>query len=72
MKRNILVIVLLASLMFLLGFTVQSKPQWEYMSTTKEKQLNELGAQGWELVAASPLITSGGTFGQFFFLKRMK
>lgn len=69
MKKNLLIIVI--AVLLLAGWTLQ-KPSWEYMSTTKEKQLNELGAQGWELVAASPLITSGGTFGQHFFLKRSK
>lgn len=53
MKRNILVIVLLASLMFLLGFTVQSKPQWEYkfVLSPTEKKTNQLAAEGWELTA---------------------
>ncbi len=51
-KRNTLLalalLVLLAG-----GFTYQSRTQWEYdfEYAPSEKRTNELGSQGWELVA---------------------
>ena len=46
-----------------------AKTSWEYIirGGLTEQQLNELGAQGWELVAVSQ---SNGSFGMYF--KRAK
>lgn len=51
-----------------LGFTFQARPaQWEYhvenFGTISEKKLNELAAQGWELVATA----HNGEVNQFIF-----
>jgi hypothetical protein len=56
-----------------------SKPQWEYkvvnlkVDKKIEAQLNEFGAQGWELVSYNGFIASGtGVDAGTFFFKRPK
>jgi len=58
------------------GYSQQQRPSrtvWEYkyINDAGEAQLNELGAQGWELVSATSWAreNSGGTN---FFFKRVK
>ena len=73
---NKLIIVLLCAAVLLVGgWTFQPKPQtWEYHvehhGTISKKKLNELGAEGWELVAATE---SGGIAStSSFYFKRPK
>lgn len=69
MRKRLLLLV--AGLLFLtvVGFTQTTTKQqtWEYKYTLKFNDLNKLGAEGWELVAATDYngITS-------FYLKRPK
>lgn len=54
MKRNILLAIALVVLAFTVGFTFQrSQTQWEYKveSGISEKNFNNLGSQGWEIVS---------------------
>ncbi len=53
-KRILLAAVLLASL-FCVGFArqVQERPAWEYHTACGRVELNKLGAEGWELAAAT-------------------
>lgn len=74
MKKLIITAALLALALLSLAF-VQPKPvQWEYKTehhgTMSEKKLNELGAEGWELVAIGrePSLNSHQTF----YFKRQK
>ena len=73
-NRKLLTALLLSALLLFVGFRQNSKPtQYEYkiQHDPSEKKLNELGAQGWEVVA-------GGTSGTasmpaaVFVLKRAK
>lgn len=50
MKKNLLLIALAALL--LVGWTFQIKPSWEYkvVNSPTEKKINEVAAQGWEVV----------------------
>jgi hypothetical protein len=59
-KPFILALLVIAVLLFA-GFAQTSKPQYEYKfeNNISEQKANELGAQGWELVAA-PTVISGG------------
>lgn len=57
MKRTLLVIAIVLGSLFSVAWT--QRPQqtlWEYKFEyeIREKKANELGAQGWELVAISP------------------
>lgn len=56
MKKLLLPIIIL-SILSISAVTQQPKTQWEYKFeyATREKKANELGAQGWELVAVSSL-----------------
>ena len=82
-RKGLLIALAVAALCCAVGWTVraqrQSKVQWEYeihylqyearpaIPTGYEKRLNELGAQGWELVHTPP----DGERGPFIF-KREK
>jgi hypothetical protein len=53
----------------------QPKIVWEYTSTNNPNDLNKLGAQGWELVGVSDLVTESGTYASssaYFYFKRAK
>ena len=53
MKNKILLTLLLLTCLAGLGFQVRSPQKWEYKveHSPAEKKINELGEQGWELVA---------------------
>lgn len=55
MKRKLLIGSVMLSLLLFAGFAFAQKPQpqWEYkfLYEASEKKSNELGSQGWELVA---------------------
>lgn len=50
MKKNLLIVVI--AVLLLAGWTRQSTPSWEYkvVFAPVEKKINELAAQGWEVV----------------------
>lgn len=49
MRRNLLIIVL--AVLFLVGWTVQSSSfEYKVVHSPTEKKINEVAAQGWELV----------------------
>ncbi|MGH9767832.1 MAG: hypothetical protein ACREAB_10400 [Blastocatellia bacterium] len=66
---------LILAVLMVVGWTVYGqrsttqRPAWEYkvVGNLNEQQLNELGSQGWEMVAT---VTSGGYFA--IYLKRAK
>jgi hypothetical protein len=64
-------------LLAVLGFTRQTaRPAFEYRveyhGTLSEKKLNELGSQGWELVATETTIKNGDSVVHGFYFKRAK
>lgn len=71
---------LLVATLFALGFRYQNRPaSFEYkvlsikLDTRTEKTLNELGAQGWEVVSYAGYQSTGTTVDAgTFFLKRPK
>ncbi|MBV9923979.1 MAG: DUF4177 domain-containing protein [Acidobacteria bacterium] len=75
LKRLGLAVAFAAALLCLVGLTGYAqrgrprRPAWEYKAATFsnyltfEKEINELGAQGWELVAVSDV---AGTTNYFF------
>ena len=67
-NRSILLIALLVAVAFLAGFSTAGRQRWEYQGTCLEKDLNELGASGWELVSA----TNQSNDVKCFYLKRSK
>jgi len=67
-NRSILLIVLLAIVAFAAGFSAAGRQRWEYHETCLTKDLNELGAMGWELVSA----TNQSNDVKCFYLKRSK
>lgn len=75
MKTRILLLLsvgLMAVLMFMgsTGFVQSSRTVWEYKvleANWEEKQLNSLGAEGWELVAVD---ASRGDYTRAFFKRR--
>lgn len=80
-KKIMLAAVLIALILAVAGWT-QTKPahaQWEYktaefaLNSSTEQKLNELGAQGWELVSTQARSFSGGTGNQIIYhFKRPK
>jgi selenophosphate synthetase-related protein len=72
-RKYIIAMLALALVFFTVGWKYQSKPaQWEYTFITNQKKLNEMGAQGWELVSAVDQISGGSSIGTFYYLKRPK
>jgi hypothetical protein len=71
----LLVIVLLCSIGWT-GYSQQkrdSKTTWEFTSVSSEKEANELGAQGWDLVTVSTGARDGNGNGiEVFHLKRAR
>jgi hypothetical protein len=63
----ILLIALFVALAFLVGFSA-TRQRWEYQETCSETALNELGANGWELVS----VTNQTNDAKCFYLKRAK
>jgi hypothetical protein len=88
MKTKICLIAVVATILFgLVGWTVYAqRPQrttqttWEYrviyvpgVRNMSEKAMNELGAQGWELVTYQAINNEGGTIGAGnYFFKRAR
>jgi hypothetical protein len=66
-SRAIFLLVFLVATVVGLGWTTGQR-QWEYQQTCTAKDLNTLGANGWELVSASSLTTDVTCF----YLKRPK
>src|SRR5689334_2992041 len=65
----ILLIALFIALAFLVGFSsAVTKQRWEYQETCSATALNELGANGWELVS----VTNQSNDAKCFYLKRAK
>jgi len=73
MRNRLLLIALLLVSLCCVGFMYkQTRPQWEYMTTsnTTTKKLNELGSQGWEIVGVEPVIHNGTYMSTNVYLKR--
>jgi hypothetical protein len=66
-NRSILLIALLVAVAFLTGSNV-GRQRWEYQETCSGTALNELGANGWELVS----VTNQSNDAKCFYLKRPK
>lgn len=86
-KKSFLITLAIGMLIFacisILGWShhsqAASKISWEYKylspgdNMQAEKQLNELGAQGWELIEILPNMQQGTVYpGGTFYLKRSK
>ncbi|OLE52122.1 MAG: hypothetical protein AUG51_19385 [Acidobacteria bacterium 13_1_20CM_3_53_8] len=75
MKARILFIIALLSFLFI-GWTYQSaqRTQWEYKFeyAPSERKANELGAQGWELVAIQSTGSGMGNNVPNYVFKRAK
>ncbi len=73
--RKWLVSLTLIILLFGFGWSVRAQKQkmtrtaWEYKEITNGGELNELGAQGWELVSA---VFDQGAYTRIYTLKRAK
>lgn len=67
-NRSIFLIVLLVIVAFAAGFSAAGRQRWEYQETCLSKDLNELGANGWELVSA----TNQSNDVKCFYLKRSR
>lgn len=67
-NRSILLIALLVIVAFVAGFSAAGRQRWEYRETCSVAVLNELGANGWELVSA----TNQSNDAKCFYLKRSK
>jgi hypothetical protein len=67
-RSILLIVVLLIVVAFLVGSTTARRQNFEYQQTCTEKDLNALGASGWELVSATTLTTDSTCF----YLKRPK
>jgi hypothetical protein len=85
MKRYALPLGLVIALLCLAGWTVHARRQstprvmWEYKiieahdNHSAEKQLNQLGAQGWEVVGIVPVMNEGRSYGGgVYHLKRAR
>lgn len=76
MKKNLLIIAL--AVLFLVGWTAQStRVSWEYRVVnsnkgTPPKDINELGIEGWELVAIRNPIFDGNSLNAEYIFKRAK
>lgn len=71
MKKQLGLLLLVALLLFLVGWTAQTKPAtYEYkvlpaLNVSKDEQkINELAAQGWELVYVVPTLANGTNYGK--------
>ena len=76
-------IILIIAIVFITGWSGRGQSAseeatnkaWEYkvIHHLNEQKLNELGAEGWELVTVLPAISSGSSTGvTTFYLKRAK
>lgn len=74
MKKRITLVALLLVSLLCVGFARQSRPQiqWEYKieKDADEKRLNQLGAEGWELVTLDR--GTGSLSRSMFVLKRAR
>lgn len=76
MKKNLLIIAL--AVLFLIGWTAQtSRVSWEYKVVNSNKgsppkDINELGIEGWELVAVRNITFSGNSMNAEYIFKRAK
>ena len=66
--KLILLIALLVAVVFVAGFSAAGQKKWEYQETCSATALNELGANGWELVS----VTNQSFDAKCFYLKRLK
>lgn len=78
-KRFGLAALLAVLIITVTGWTQTKGVQWEYktaeitLNSSAEQKLNELGAQGWELVGAQARTFGGGTGNQMIYhFKRQK
>lgn len=75
MKNKITVTLLILACLFVVGWTNQ-KPSWEYHieyhGTISEKKLNQLGSEGWDLIATETVIKNGDTNVTAFYFKRAR
>lgn len=76
MKNKILLAVLSAVCLLTLAFQIRTAQKWEYKveyhGTISERKLNELGAEGWELVSTEISIKNGDSNVTSFYFKRYK
>ena len=80
-KTHLIVILIVLTLLGLVGWTASgqrrkvSQDMWEYRivyTNDPEKILNELGAQGWELVTVQPIQDEYKGCSGAYYLKRAK
>lgn len=73
MKRILITLALVCSILSISAITQQPKTQWEYKFDYKcyEKGANEMGAQGWEIVS-STMNTYSNVITQMCVYKRAK
>jgi hypothetical protein len=67
-NRPVLLIALLVIVAFAAGFSAAGRQRWEYQEICSGAVLNELGANGWELVS----VTNQTNDVKCFYLKRSK
>jgi hypothetical protein len=72
MKHTLLLTALFLVCLVAAGFQIRSVQKWEYKVeyNASENKLNQLGAEGWELVGASPEASTSNITG--FYFKRQK
>jgi len=66
-NRSTLLIALFVVVAFVVGFSA-GRQKWEYQEICSVTALNELGANGWELVS----VTNQSNDAKCFYLKRSK
>jgi len=81
MKKSIYLPMLIIALLCIVAWAGQAQRQqpmrvvWEYkfvVNSLDEQRLNELGAQGWELVQFDPGVRGGGSTNESYIFKRSK
>lgn len=74
MKTKILIIAIILSTLFVTAWTVQNAPQkifeYKYEDKPSEKKANDLGADGWELVAIQS--ATSNNYSAIYVFKREK
>lgn len=65
-NRSVLLVALLVISALVVGWTTARPQQWEYQQTCSQKDLKDLGINGWELVT----VTAQADQSTCFYLKR--
>lgn len=77
MRKTLLITLALVAVLFLAGWTFQTRVHWEYKVVnsnkgTPPKELNDLGAEGWELIAVRNPIFGGNSLNAEYIFKRVR